>query len=112
MAYINPSTPDGNDDRLWKHHVDIEHERIMTGNDRLDSLDRAIRLGKRPSPRAIPAGWSPIPGQSRSGALDPQSRARFERREADGEIELLRSGTAWPYAWRKVTDNENEEDES
>lgn len=104
MPYLNPSAPD--DDEWIKSRIDEEHERIMTGGVPLDSFDRAVRVGKRSPSRGIPAGWSPIPGQSRSGALDPQTRAGFERREADGEIELLRTGTAWPYAWRKVTNGE------
>lgn len=100
--YINPNVPDG-DERL-RSRINDEHERILWGVDPLDSFDRAHRIATSRRPPPIPAGWSPIPGQSRSGALDPQTRARFERREAEGEIELLRTGTAWPHAWREIAD--------
>lgn len=109
MPYVNPSSPD--DDEWIKSRIDEEHDRIMTGGAPLDSLDRGIRISKRSLSPRIPAGWAPIPGQSRSGSLPPQTRSRFERREADGEIELLRSGTAWPYAWREITTSDQESGE-
>ena len=102
MAYINPSSPDGDDDRLRKHHVDIEHERIMHGGDPHDSLDRSIRLSKRSWVPNIPAGWSPIRGMARSGAMDPSARSRLERQETDGLIEILRDDQRRPYAWREA----------
>jgi hypothetical protein len=52
----------------------------------------------------VPMGFKKIPGASRSGALTPQTRARFEKEEAEGLVELQRDEYGRIRGYREITD--------
>ncbi|MFH7324850.1 hypothetical protein [Aeromicrobium sp. JJY06] len=55
-----------------------------------DGMYAAIQRSKRDERPALLDGYKRIPGASRSGALDPQTRSRMLSQETAGLIELQR----------------------
>lgn len=103
MGYIDPHESDAKtikrDGVLSHRQAREDYLAAMTAN----GLDAAIHRSKRHPRPLVPEGWKAIPGQSRSGALDPSTRSRLDRQEREGEIEVLREAQGRPYAFREAT---------
>lgn len=87
MGYIDPFQSDAEfingDSRLSRRQADMDYAEARAKG----GFDAALFGRERPT---LLPGFRKIPGASRSGALDPQTRSRFERMEQDGSIELHR----------------------
>lgn len=57
----------------------------------------------------VPEGFQKIPGASRSGALDPQTRSRMLQQEAEGLIELQRNEYGELTGWRPINESTKED---
>jgi hypothetical protein len=87
MGYIDPMQSDAEfinrDCRLSRRQADMDYAEIKAKG----GFDAALFVGTK---FRVPEGYKRIPGASRSGALDPSTRSRFERMEREGEVELAR----------------------
>ncbi|WP_435769727.1 hypothetical protein [Nocardioides sp. SYSU DS0651] len=87
MGYIDPFQSDAetikNHGVLSRKQADMDYAEIKAKG----GFDAALLTGNK---FRVPEGYKRIPGASRSGALDPSTRARFERMEREGEVELAR----------------------
>lgn len=103
-------------DQLINPHLSDEefiksHRVLSKGQSRKDHLaaeaedgfDAAVNDAKRDRTTRL-TGFDKIPGASRSGALDPQSRSRVLRREALGEIELQRDPYGRLVGYRGISE--------
>jgi hypothetical protein len=100
-GYINPYDTDAevrkNHGLLSRRQAQKDHLAAMQE----DGIDAAIHRSKSSKFR-VPEGYRRIPGASRSGALDPQTRARLERQEAEGLIEVARDLHDKPLGYREI----------
>lgn len=89
MGYVNPFESDeqtiGRDSRLYRKQLRKDFLAAKTEG----GIDAAIHASKH-TKFTVPFGFKKVPGASRSGALDPQTRARLENDEAAGLIEVAR----------------------
>lgn len=99
--YVNPFESDAetrkNHGVLSRRQAHKDHAAAMQEN----GIDAAIHRSKSTTFR-VPEGFKKIPGASRSGALDPQTRARLENDEAAGLIEVARDMYGKALGYREI----------
>jgi hypothetical protein len=100
--YIDPFLSDeetiGRDSRLSKKRSREDYLAAQAQG----GFDAAIHDSKRPIPTERWEGFLPIPGASRSGALDPPTRSRIEREEREGLIQVQRNAYGEIIAYRDI----------
>jgi hypothetical protein len=101
VGYINPYETDA---EVRRNHGVLS--RRQARKDYLvatqeDGFDAAMHRSKSTRFR-VPEGFKKIPGASRSGALDPQTRTRVLRSEERGEIELKRDDYGRLIGYRSI----------
>jgi hypothetical protein len=101
VGYVNPFETDAEVRKkhgvLSRRQADEDHATAMREN----GIDAAIHRSKASRYR-VPEGFKKIPGASRSGALDPQTRARLEHDEAEGLIEVARDVNGKALGYREI----------
>jgi limonene-1,2-epoxide hydrolase len=101
VGYVNPFETDDeireNHGVLSRRQAQKDHAAAMQEN----GIDAAIHRSKSSRFR-VPEGFKKIPGASRSGALDPQTRARLEHDEAEGLIEVARDVHGKALGYREI----------
>lgn len=101
MGYVDPFQSDAESRKshgvLSRRQANIDHVSAMQEN----GIDAAIHESKS-SKYKVPTDYRRIPGASRSGALDPQTRARLERDEAEGLIEVARDVHGKALGFREI----------
>lgn len=107
-GYINPYLSDeetvARDTRLSRERASREYREAKREP---NSIDAALWDSRNDRPKRL-KDFLPIPGASRSGALDPSIKRRMLQQEREGLIELQRHGSGHLIGYRPI-DNTNYE---